>query len=852
MDFVGRPDYNGAARCRPPWARGRYRGPLDSVSGAFPDPTARLEAGRLCFRGESPGGSPDPEPGRGPTEGCRGKERRRAVNRYLRLHRLPVLGLWIVLVLMVAFPVGGRAELARSKMDATLQRAETLARGAGHLPAAVPGVKVEGGEVRVNAFIQVEGDPTPLRELGVEIFSKAGDVYLARVPVERLSEVASLPEVVRMEGDARVEPLLDVSVPEIGADRIWNEQEYEPPHPQGEGVIVGMVDTGIDLAHEDFRTLVNGEEVSRVLWTWDMGDPSGGTECNPREEDCRIEDEVGHGTSVMGVMAGGGRGECRGAEGRPCRGVAPRADMVVVKLGDGLASEVIQGVEYIFQKAAALGEPAVVNLSVGWYAGPRDGSSLLERALTNLLGPGRILVSAAGNQALEMGHARMSVGNATARKTLYIDCIPAVGDQAVVYGWYDAPASGTVEVRVLNYHEEVHTGWVGPDDPEEILDSPYGRVSVQQIAHADGDGKTPVEIQIVLESGRSRLALGQWHVEARGSGLGGTVRVDLWVDKTFSLGSSGDCRKPIRFMKGDADPGSTIAPPCTANQVICVGSYNTRCDEEAGSCTGCSLDYGGDNCWKDWPQADPEGPFRDWTEQEGDLSSFSSLGPRRDGAELPTISAPGQVILAPDNRGEYSYVAGTSFAAPHVAGTVALMLEADPGLMPSQVRQALVETARPPEGRPNENDLEDLNFKLEDFWGAGMLDAYEAFTRVAPPIEPHGLGKGDDWCFIATAVFRDLDAPQVELLRRMRDRLLLPHAWGRAFVRTYYRWSPPVADWLKGHRLASEIVRVGLLPLVGGAEMAYGRDGSGRAGLALVVLLLPGVLVLVARRRRRP
>lgn len=62
-------------------------------------------------------------------------------------------------------------------------------------------------------------------------------------------------------------------------------------------------------------------------------------------------------------------------------------------------------------------------------------------------------------------------------------------------------------------------------------------------------------------------------------------------------------------------------------------------------------------------------------------------------------------------------------------------------------------------------------------------------------------------CFIATAVYGDPLAPEVEALRRFRDIRLRPYSLGRAAIITYYRLSPPIADWLKSHRYITYIVR---------------------------------------------
>lgn len=744
-------------------------------------------------------------------------------------------------------------------MDASLAGALRMLSEPDRMLHTIPGVTLRGSEPYINAFIEMESIPPSLAEFGVELVSGAGTIYFARLPVARLEEVASLPGVLRMEADARIETFLDVSIPEIRADSVWAEREFG--RPQGEGVIVGMVDTGISLAHRDFNES-GGSGASRIEWIWDQSDgtgpaptescrdytqdpppsvPCGGTECSPVSEDCAHEDNDGHGTLVMGVLAGNGQGGCPSNSDLPCIGVARRGEMIVVKTGQGLASEVIQGVDYIFQKAEGMGKPAVVNLSLGWYTGSRDGNSLLERNLSSLVeGEGRILVTSAGNANLEMAHARIEPNGG--RRTLFIDCTPARSDVVKLYGWYDTPSSGSIELRVLYFQEDEPTPWVGLGDPVEVLDSSYGRVTVQHNEAVDNArGFT-----VTLDSGSNRLRNGQWHIEARNQGsgvLGATV--DLWVDRTYLVGSSASapCPVPARFIKAHQERASTVSPPCTADNVICVASYNTKCLVVGGLdfCTGCSLDYEEfsppvENCVDELP------------EMVDDLSSFSSLGPTRDGKRRPWLAAPGNAILTPDNRGvdTYSFAGGTSFASPHVAGTVALMLQTDPTLTTARVLEALRFSARTPPGVQ----------VWDEGWGWGKLDAFGAVEEVAselpppPPVTPKGLGEGDDICFIATAAFGAVDVPQVKRLREVRDRSLVRTSWGRQGVRFYYRWSPPVAAWLKEHAMASKAVRLCLLPAVGWAEMAYHRSPAERAILFVLGLSLVSALCYFSPRRR--
>jgi len=107
---------------------------------------------------------------------------------------------------------------------------------------------------------------------------------------------------------------------------------------------------------------------------------------------------------------------------------------------------------------------------------------------------------------------------------------------------------------------------------------------------------------------------------------------------------------------------------------------------------------------------------------------------------------------------------------------------------------------------------------------------------------------GGGGCFIATAAFGSKFEKHVQLLRRFRDLYLLPHNIGRAFVRAYYKYSPPMADVIARHNTLRMMVRWGLAPLIGVSWMLL---HFGAVHTLLLVLTGLGMLIFYGSVRFR-
>jgi len=241
-------------------------------------------------------------------------------------------------------------------------------------------------------------------------YSGYATVWTTSAAVERLRDMGFTvyrPRVLR--------PLLDLSTVDIGVNLLNNVTGVNAESVDGRGVLIAVVDTGVDLSHPAFKT---SEGRNRILYVWDQtinGKPpkgfSYGYECGPDEiqqETCPERDFVGHGTIVASIAAGGVGGGWR------LRGVAPGAELIVVKSGGPACGGsrwffdekgLIDGISYAVEKARSLGRRLVVVLSLGTNLGGHDGGEPLERMLEAWAEEGVVFAVAAGNSGDEARHA---------------------------------------------------------------------------------------------------------------------------------------------------------------------------------------------------------------------------------------------------------------------------------------------------------------------------------------------------------------------------------------------------------------------------------------------------------------
>jgi len=593
-------------------------------------------------------------------------------------------------------------------------------------------------EPLLNTIIKVDSNPMRINSTGARVRSITGNILTADVPLSSLDDLIALPNVVyiqsarKMQINREMQPALDVSVPEIGANQVWASS----PAYTGKGVIVGVIDTGIDWNHPSF--LGKGGK-SRILYIWDQSIhtpdkyPKGynyGTEWTKDDIDtgiCGEIDEESHGTHVTSIIAG----DERSING--FTGVAPEADIIAVKTSFSDA-DIIDAVTYIFQKADELKKPAVLNMSFGSQWGPHDGTELSDQALDFLISkPGRAITASAGNDGGKSIHVgatslRLSEGN----NYPWVAVRPLIGAQFLpIQVWYDPfvlPLLGgtradTISVRLLlpiNRNGDLGDlgiGWVGKGNflTFTVLQGPLkGAEIVIDTSSLASKDLYPNFNQIyihIFNNNDSSIPIDDYTYGIEFDGAGASFDAYIPYYGLFTSKLPGSISTPNKSFLILGDGYKTIISPSSASKIISVGSYITK---------------------SEW--IDSENRIRNENLNIDKISAFSSLGPLLNGDLKPEISAPGEMIVASFssdawNKSRYIYrdeahapFRGTSMSSPHVAGAIALMFQQNPKMDIQAVRDRLTLTATDhgPSG-------------WDRAWGYGKLNVLSAMNIPSTP-----------------------------------------------------------------------------------------------------------------------
>lgn len=492
-------------------------------------------------------------------------------------------------------------------------------------------VGYDAGERAWDLIIKYSGSLDAAREISESVTELLNNYAVVRIREDRIEALASLPEVEFVE-----KPKSLYFQADVGRQVSCIDAVQEAPYGlTGQGVLVGIVDSGIDLTNADFR---NEDGTTRIAALWDQADReftseeineflnAQGSE-RPAVRPPLSVDSSGHGTAVAGIAAGNGRG----SEGRRYRGAAPESELVIVKMkspqpgGFPRTTELMTGVDYLIRKAQEMRMPVAVNISFGNTYGPHDGSSLVEQYLNDVSAIWKnVICIGTGNEGTAAGHAAGIVSDEeeTVQEL-------AVQEREQPFGlqiW-------------KSYTDEIDISIISPAGEqagpfrEKTGAQRYLTGSTELLVYYGEPKPYSVrqEIFIAFLPMRDYVDSGVWQIVLTPRRIvAGTYQMWLPAQAALNVGTA--------FLTPDSM--STLTVPSTAARAVTVAAYDAR--------TFSYADFSG----------------------RGPSAVYESAG-----VPKPDVAAPGVDVNAPIPGGGYRAFTGTSFAVPFAAGGAALLME---------------------------------------------------------------------------------------------------------------------------------------------------------------------------------
>lgn len=531
----------------------------------------------------------------------------------------------------------------------------------------------------IETIIKYHGDLAAIASKLEAVAEELNENYaILTLPAYRIPTISEVPQVEFYELPKTLTFQIERGIDITGITRVQNMADF---NLRGNGVLVGIIDSGIDYTHLDFR---NADGTTRILYLWDQSEPgtpptgfrSGrlytAEDLNTAllsEDPFSIvpeQDFVGHGTAVAGVAAGNGA-----SSGGDNAGAAPESQIIVVKLtpypqpGFSRSTDIMRAVKFCLDIAEGLEMPIAINISYGTNEGAHNGSSLFETYLDTASQRWKNVICVAAGNERSAGHHYKGIVNQG--ESLNIEF--AIGEnirKLFLSCWKNFADTFQVEI-------------ISPSGSSSGIVSPLNRITrvvldgvrVTMLYRQPNHYNINQEIYIGLEAITGVIPSSIWRLILRGTQVV-DGNFDIWLPMTDMVTERTSFLEP--------SPLTTVTIPSTAYSVICVGGYDAI---------------------------------------QNSVAFFSGLGfTYMTYGQKPDIVAPAVNIVTTAAGGGYDSFTGTSLAAPFVTGAAALMMEwghvkrNDPFLFGQRVKAFLCRNASRnfPVSFPNEA------------WGYGVLN----------------------------------------------------------------------------------------------------------------------------------
>ena len=501
--------------------------------------------------------------------------------------------------------------------------------------AVVPEVQTDESARTIEVIAKFNGDIARIAAgLGAEAEILSQGYAIITIDRAKIPELYTYPEVEDLELPKNI---YIASAYNLISTCVRPVQDSKTLGLTGEGVLVAVIDSGIDYTHPDFR---NPDGTTRILYLWDQtesGTPPAGFTAGAEYDAARINEALrspapleivpsmdlnGHGTAVAGIAAGNGRD----SDGENT-GVAPGAGLLVVKVGRkgyrsfAQTTELMRAVKYVIERARFLERPVAINISFGMNNGSHRGNSLFETYLSDISTEWKnSIVIPTGNEGAAGHHF---AGQIATGQTQEIEFFVASGiEEFYLSLWKNFTDDFRVEILfpggpssgVIGIENQVKTVRMGNLSLTVIYDQPSS-YSVEQ------------EIFFSVKALTGTIASAVWRLRILAAAIvQGTF--EIWLPTLEAVTAK------TYFSSPTVTDTQTI--PSTAYKVIKVSGYNDRI---------------------------------------GNIAEFSGVGNLNQALPNPDLAAPAVGILTTRVGGGYDSFTGTSMAAPFVTGAAALMMQ---------------------------------------------------------------------------------------------------------------------------------------------------------------------------------